>query len=140
MLRLGFPVVGVTDLDRAVDFWTAALDLVAADEWQSGTWRTLNHREPREAPEASRRALGLMLSESPAEPRPRLHLDLFVDDTAEQEREVERLVGLGASRVAWDSYPPDPDFVVLADPDGNLFCVVDLSRAPSGTRPRDSSH
>jgi hypothetical protein len=27
--------------------------------------------------------------------------------------------------------PPEPDFVVLADPDGNVFCVVDLSRPPS---------
>jgi hypothetical protein len=24
-------------------------------------------------------------------------------------------------------YPEDPDFVVLADPDGNRFCIVDLS-------------
>ncbi|MGW2169425.1 hypothetical protein ACWC1C_02700 [Streptomyces sp. NPDC001705] len=24
----------------------------------------------------------------------------------------------------WDRYPPDPDYVVLADSDGNAFCVV----------------
>ncbi|MBD2900576.1 hypothetical protein amrb99_95810 [Actinomadura sp. RB99] len=128
MLRLGFPVIGVTDLARAVAFWTAALDLVAVPDWESPNWRTLDHAD------GSGRALGLMRSESPAEPRPRLHLDLFVDSTAEQEAEVERLVALGASRVEWDLYPPDPDFVVLADPDGNPFCVVDLSRAPSGSR------
>ncbi|MFD0056203.1 hypothetical protein ACFVHR_20985 [Streptomyces sp. NPDC127168] len=29
----------------------------------------------------------------------------------------------------WDRYPPDPDFVVLADPDGNAFCVVDSGGA-----------
>ncbi|MEU9020647.1 VOC family protein [Actinomadura sp. NPDC048394] len=118
----------MTDLARAVAFWTAALDLVSAPEWGSPTWRTLNHAD------GSGRALGLMRSESPAEPRPRLHLDLFVDSAAEQEAEVERLVGLGASRVDWDLYPPDPDFVVLADPDGNVFCVVDLSHAPSGSQ------
>jgi hypothetical protein len=28
--------------------------------------------------------------------------------------------------VPWD-YPADPDFVVLADPEGNRFCVVDAS-------------
>jgi hypothetical protein len=39
---------------------------------------------------------------------------------------VARLVSLGAERVDWDSYPYDPDFVVLADPDGNRFCIVDL--------------
>ncbi|MDL4817984.1 VOC family protein [Actinomadura opuntiae] len=128
MLRLGFPVIGVEDLPRAVAFWTAALDLVPSPEFESPGWRTLNHAD------GSGRALGLMRSESPAEPRPRLHLDLFVDSAAEQEAEVERLVGLGASRVDWDLYPPDPDFVVLADPDGNLFCVVDLSHAPSGSQ------
>ncbi|MFI0487509.1 VOC family protein [Actinomadura sp. 9N215] len=74
-----------------------------------------------------------MRSESPVEPRPRVHLDLLVNTTDEQESEVERLIGLGASRVDWDLYPPEPDFVVLADPDGNVFCVVDLSRAPSGS-------
>lgn len=61
-----------------------------------------------------------------------MHLDLFVDTTAEQYAEVERPPGLGATRPDWDSYPPEPDFVVLADPDGSLFCLVDLSRAPSG--------
>ena len=41
-----------------------------------------------------------------------------------------RLVGLVAERVDWDSYPDDPDFVVLADPDGNRFCIVDLGHVP----------
>jgi hypothetical protein len=35
-------------------------------------------------------------------------------------------VSPGASRVGWDSFPDDPDFVVLADPEGNRFCIVDL--------------
>jgi hypothetical protein len=42
---------------------------------------------------------------------------------SDQPTEVERLVGLGARRVEW-TYPQEADFVVLADPDGNLFCVV----------------
>ncbi|CAM5654810.1 hypothetical protein SALBM135S_00758 [Streptomyces alboniger] len=129
MLRLGIPVIGVMDVDRAVAFWTAALDLVATREWASETWRTLDHAD------GSGRALALMRSESPAEERPRLHLDLFTDTAEEQRAEVRRLIGLGARAVELDLYPPDPDFVVLADPDGNLFCVVDLSNAPSGGRP-----
>lgn len=124
MLRLGFPVVGVTDLDRAAVFWSAALHLVVSDEWASAGWRTLT------GPDGAR-VLGLMRSDSPPQPHPRVHLDLFVDTTAEQDAEVARLVGLGASSPGWDSYPAEPDFVVLADPDGNVFCVVDLSRAPS---------
>ncbi|MFZ3561508.1 MULTISPECIES: VOC family protein [unclassified Streptomyces] len=129
MLRLGITVIGVTDIPRAVAFWTQALDLVATEEWQSDTWRTLDHAD------GSGRALGLLHSDSPAEPRPRLHLDLFTDTREEQQAEVERLVALGAQRVDWPLYPPEPDFVVLADPDGNLFCVVDLSHAPSGSGP-----
>jgi hypothetical protein len=41
---------------------------------------------------------------------------------------IRSLEGLGATRVPWE-YPPDPDFVVLADPDGNEFCVIQTSRA-----------
>lgn len=71
--------------------------------------------------------LAVQRSDSPAQERPRVHLDLVVDTAVEQTAEVERLCGLGATRVEWDSYPADPDFVVLADPDGNVFCVVDAS-------------
>ncbi|WP_224389864.1 VOC family protein [Pseudonocardia sp. ICBG1293] len=124
MLRLGFPVVGVVDLDRAAAFWAAALHLQISDEWAGPSWRTL-------AGPGGDRVLGLMRSASPPEPRPRLHLDLLVDTTDEQDTEVARLLSLGATRPDWDGYPAEPDFVVLADPDGNVFCVADLSRAPS---------
>ncbi|MGW5760968.1 VOC family protein [Streptomyces tendae] len=126
MLRLGIPVIGVTDIPRAVAFWTAALPLVAVEEWSSETWRTLEYAD------GSGHALGLMRSDSPPEPRPRLHLDLYTDSAEEQRAQVRRLIGLGARTVDWDLYPPEPDFVVLADPDDNVFCVVDLSHAPSG--------
>jgi GNAT superfamily N-acetyltransferase len=54
----------------------------------------------------------------------RTHLDLWVDrTTSDVETEVERLIALGATRVEW-SYPEDADFVVLADTEGNLFCVI----------------
>ena len=52
--------------------------------------------------------------------RSRLHLDLY---THNRDAEVERLVSLGATRYPW-RYRPGSDFVVLEDPDGNLFCVV----------------
>ena len=71
--------------------------------------------------------IALQRSETAPQDRPRLHLDLHVADAAEQVAEADRLVSLGARRVDWDSYPDDPDFVVLADPEGNRFCVVDLS-------------
>ena len=49
-----------------------------------------------------------------------LHLDLYA---THQAGEVERVIALGATRYPW-RYRPAADFVVLQDPDGNLFCVV----------------
>jgi hypothetical protein len=49
----------------------------------------------------------------------RLHLDLRPDD---QDLEVERLLALGASRV--DIGQGEQSWVVLADPEGNEFCVL----------------
>ena len=53
-----------------------------------------------------------------------LHFDLY---TYDQEGEVKRLLGLGAARHR-QTYDPEDDFRVLEDPDGNLFCVVDISK------------
>lgn len=54
----------------------------------------------------------------------RLHLDLRPDD---QDAEVERLIALGASRV--DIGQGEVPWVVLADPEGNEFCVLGDRRA-----------
>ena len=56
--------------------------------------------------------------------RPRIPLDLYAED---QAGEVRRLLALGATEVQWDKRPPDADYVILADPEGNRFCVVDIS-------------
>ncbi|MFD4198759.1 VOC family protein [Amycolatopsis thermoflava] len=118
MLRLGIPVLGVDDLARAEAFWTEALGLHVTSEWGNANWRTLSGDDGP--------VLGLMRSETPVQRHPRIHLDLFVESADEQAAEVARLVGLGAAKVEWDRYPEDPDFVVLADPEGNVFCIVDL--------------
>ena len=55
----------------------------------------------------------------------RLHIDLRPDD---QSAEVERLIGLGASRV--DVGQGELPLVVLADPEWNEFCVLEARRAP----------
>ncbi|MGE4115286.1 MAG: VOC family protein [Candidatus Nanopelagicales bacterium] len=54
----------------------------------------------------------------------RLHIDLRPDDQAE---EVARLLALGARRV--DVGQGDVPWVVLADPEGNEFCVLAARRA-----------
>jgi len=63
--------------------------------------------------------------------RPRLHFDLHVAGSSEQGAEASRLIALGARRIDWDSYPQDPDFIVLEDAEGNRFCIVDLSHEHS---------
>lgn len=55
---------------------------------------------------------------------PRVHLDLYTED---QHAEVARLLALGARETGWKLYPEDPDFVVLADTEGNRFCVIDTT-------------
>jgi predicted enzyme related to lactoylglutathione lyase len=56
----------------------------------------------------------------PKQPRNRLHLDLAPG--GDQQDEVDRLLALGATRV--DVGRSDAPWVVLADPDGNEFCVL----------------
>jgi catechol 2,3-dioxygenase-like lactoylglutathione lyase family enzyme len=121
VLSIGSVVLGVDDMRRAVDFWTRALDYVPRDEYED-TWNVL---VPRDGTGVQ---LALDLSESPVQEVPRVHLDLYAGDAADQATEVERLVSLGAQRVDWKLYPEDPDFVVLADPEGNRFCVIDTGR------------
>src|SRR5919205_2007575 len=114
MLTLGVVVLGITEVPRAAAFWTEALGYEIRHDGFGG-WATI--LQPPGGGAGSK--IALQTSETPPEDHPRLHLDLHVADAAEQEAEAGRLVSLGATRVAWDSYPEDPDFVVLADPDGN---------------------
>src|SRR4051794_16961726 len=60
----------------------------------------------------------------------RLHLDLAPADRRRDE-EVERVRGLGATEVADRRRPDGTGWVVLADPEGNEFCVLrsDAERA-----------
>lgn len=114
--------MGAHDVERAVAFWAAALGFEPVRFPEEGNEFTI-----LVPPSGEGTRVAVQRSSAPAQEHPRVHLDLVVDDAAEQTAEIERLTGLGATRVAWDSYPPDPDFVVLADPAGNRFCVVDAS-------------
>lgn len=121
MLRLGTIVLGADDVERAATFWAHAFgyEIVTFPGSDDGFTILI-------PPDRVGTRIALHRSATPIQERPRVHLDLVVDSAAEQSCEIDRLVGLGASRVAW-SYPSDPDFVVLADTEGNRFCVVDAS-------------
>jgi catechol 2,3-dioxygenase-like lactoylglutathione lyase family enzyme len=122
VIRLGTIVLGADDVDRAVSFWSQVLGYEPVHFPEADNGFTILVPPSREGTRVA-----LQRADTPAEQHPRVHLDLVVDSAAEQASEIERLLGLGATRVAWDSYPADPDFVVLADPEGNRFCVVDAS-------------
>ena len=115
MLRIGSIVLRVDDLERQTEFWEAALDYIRRDE-TSDDFVLLR---PRDGVGPN---LSLDLARSTVQLPPRIHLDLYAED---QAGEVERLKALGATEVHWDKRPPDADYVILADPEGNRFCVID---------------
>lgn len=117
-VRVGSIVLRVDDLRREAEFWMAALDY-APREGASDDFVVLCPRGGA--------GPNLSLDQHPAANRvpPRIHLDLYTDD---QAGEVSRLLALGATEVHWSKRPPDADYVILADPEGNRFCVVDTTR------------
>lgn len=123
MLHIGTVVLGVDNVRRAAEFWMEALHYVPRDGRIDDDWTVLVPRAGVGTP------LALGFSETPVQQHPRVHLDLYAGEAVDQASEVERLVALGAQRVEWDRYPEDPDFVVLADPAGNRFCVIDTGHS-----------
>ena len=112
---IGSIVVDCTNLPRMIEFWSEALHYVPRAPPQPDG---VILKDPKDhGPNLN---LNLTL-EGPLEEY-RLHLDLYASDPAE---EVERLVRLGATlkRAAEKGH----DFVTLADPDGNLFDVIDIN-------------
>ena len=117
MIRVGSIVLRVDDLQRQAEFWAAALDYVPREGPRDDDFVLLR---PREGVGPN---LSLDRVRSTVQVPPRIHLDLY---TEEQAAEVRRLLALGATEVHWDKRPPDADYVILADPEGNRFCVVDI--------------
>ncbi len=117
MIRIGSVVIRVEDLARQKAFWMAALDYIDR-EGDDDDFALLKPRD----------GLGpnVSLDEHAARASlpPRIHLDLYAED---QEAEIERLVALGARRIEWAKRPADADYVILEDPEGNRFCVIDAS-------------
>jgi predicted enzyme related to lactoylglutathione lyase len=114
MLTVGSIVIRVDNLERQKAFWTAALDYTPRD----GGAEDFVVLRPRSGNGPN---ISLDRVRSTLQIPPRIHLDLYSDD---QAREVERLIALGATRVHWAKQPPDSDYVILADPEGNRFCVI----------------
>ena len=105
MVSLGSVVLNVSSNQRAAEFWSQALGYVPS-------------RNPAFLVDPTGTGARLHLDEDD-----RTHLDLWVGDGEDLQSEVERLISLGATRADW-VYPEGADFVVLADTEGNLFCVI----------------
>ena len=117
MLIVGCIVFRVRDMAAQIDFWTHALDYEVREPIKDDfvVMRPRDGKGPELALDAhhSERVLP-----------PRMHLDLYADD---QSAEVERLRGLGSRVIHWDGRPADADYVIMEDPEGNRFCVIDAS-------------
>lgn len=99
-------------------FWSKALDRIVAD----GAAEYFAQLEPADG------APNFMFIQVPEgkTSKNRMHLDLYAPD---REAEVERLVGLGATRVG-DHQEYGVNWTVLNDIEGNEFCVA-AQEAPS---------
>ncbi|TDE97430.1 VOC family protein [Occultella glacieicola] len=117
-LRIGALVVDCHDPGPVARFWAEALDWVIS--------RDTDPEWVVEPPEGSREDcvvadLLFIRVPEPKARKNRLHLDLRPED---RDAEVARLEGLGARRVDVGQ-GADRGWVVMADPEGNEFCVQD---------------
>ena len=107
-------VIDTHDLPALARFWTRVLD-----------WRILSERE-REIvigpDENAPVGICFMPVTDPKTVKNRLHLDL-TPGPDDREAEIERILALGARRVEIGQRG-DESWTVLADPEGNEFCVL----------------
>ncbi|MDQ6709240.1 MAG: VOC family protein [Candidatus Dormibacteraeota bacterium] len=109
-LRWSSIVIDCDDTEKVARFWSQALNLPLNGPEHGEWWLEPGGNHPdllfQKVPEAK-------------SGKNRIHLDLRPED---QYVEVERLIGLGARRI--DIGQKDVSWVVLADPEGNEFCVL----------------
>jgi hypothetical protein len=115
-VKIGSIVVRCYWFDSMLAFWQEALGYEPREPPKEDGWVVLCD------PEGRGPNLSLERIPEPLGQTSRVHLDLY---TTDQEGEVERLLGIGATRYHRD-YRPEDDFVVLEDPDRNRFCVVQV--------------
>jgi catechol 2,3-dioxygenase-like lactoylglutathione lyase family enzyme len=116
-MKIGSIVIDCSEFDKMLAFWQEALHYVPREPAKDG-WVVLRDPEGRSP--------NISLNQVPTKRsgKNRLHLDLYTNN---REDEVKRLLRIGATRHP-QMYAPEDDFIVLEDPDGNLFCVVQKDR------------
>jgi hypothetical protein len=115
-LNIDWIAVDCTNPAQLATFWAAALGYDVDVDEDDGSDPDDVLLLPRDG---SKRRVLLQRTPDVKRAKNRLHLDLRPDD---QAAEVERLLELGATRV--DIGQSDVSWVVMADPEGNEFCVL----------------
>ncbi|HEV2371154.1 MAG TPA: VOC family protein [Streptosporangiaceae bacterium] len=112
-------VIDCSDLDRSARFWGQVLGYTASAA--GGPYQSLHPAD------GTGIEVLLQCVPDPKQGKNRVHLDLR---TADLDAEVTRVAGLGATLLTNQPVTEDGwQWHILADPDGNEFCVL---RPPDG--------
>ena len=124
-IRIQCVVVDAHDCERVARFWSSVLGWRVTYE-SDREWAI----EPPEGSPAVDVAPDILFVKVPDEKvvKNRLHFDLRPEN---QDEEVRRIIELGATRA--DIGQSDVSWVVLADPEGNEFCVLRPLTATDGS-------
>ena len=128
--RLVHLLINSADPLSAATFWAQALGWEAVDE---GSDEAVARPPGVPYPSTSAVPLDFVRVREPKTTKNRVHLDLASASLEEQAAKVERLVELGAARV--DIGQGDVPWAVMADPEGNEFCVLEPRPVYRGTGP-----
>ncbi len=112
--RISCLCIDAVDPVAVAEFWKAALGFEVREEDDDGISLS--------PPGGGLPTLDILRVPEAKMVKNRLHFDLRADGTT-TEAELERLLALGAKPVDIGQ-SPDVDWVVLADPDGNEFCLL----------------
>ena len=112
--RVTAVMVDTVDLEVAVPFWTKVLGLEV--KYRDDQYAYLSDVAPG-GPH-----LAFQKVPEPREGKNRLHLDLMVED---REAFAEWVEELGGSVIEEHDHPGWPVWVVMADPQGNEFCIFE---------------
>ena len=116
--RIGELVLKCRDPEALARFWCEVLDFTELDREEE----VLIEIGPREGFGGPQPTIILSVRDEPEPGKPRLHIDVNATDR-DQDAELERLLKLGA-RPADIGQTGEEPWHVLADPEGNEFCLL----------------
>ena len=116
--RISELVLKCRDPELLAQFWCDVLDFVVLDRAAWG----LGEVGPRAGVGGLQPTIILLPGDPGPDDRPRLHIDVNATDR-DQDAELERLLALGA-RPADVGQSGEESWHVLADPEGNVFCLL----------------